>query len=75
MSAFISRNWKVITVGLAMGGMVEALLIKGGFYDQMRSARAQHLDTDWAAMTEQEKIEVLKLEERYRQIKAKKEHD
>lgn len=62
-----------MVVGLTLGSAVEALLIRGGFYDQMRSARAAHLDADWAEMNEEEKRKVLELEERFRSIKNKVE--
>ena len=71
MSNFIARNWKIMAVGLMVGGVVEGLLIRGGFYDQMRKARASHLDADWAEMTPEEKRKVLELEERFRRIKEK----
>ena len=73
MRGFVRRNWKIMATGVLVGGAVEALLIRGGFYDQMRKARAQHLDADWAEMDDEQKRQVLELEQRFRAVKERRE--
>lgn len=71
--SFFARNWRVMAVGLASGALIEGLLIKGRFYEQMKSARARDLDRDWAELDEQSKAAVLRIEQRYRKVKSEKE--
>ena len=71
MAAFLRRNWRPMAVGLVLGGIMEALLIRGGFYDQMRRARADHLEEDWQELGEDGRRAVMEVERRYRQIKEK----
>ena len=63
----------MIAVGLFIGGVVEYLLIKGKFYDQMVKAKTNDVDNAWAEISsdEEKKKVVLQLEERYQQVKNK----
>lgn len=70
--SFFRRNWRVMAVGLVSGAVIEGLLIRGKFYDQMRNAKSRDIDKDWEAMDAEGKRVVLELEERYRKLAAER---
>lgn len=72
-AGFFQRNGKVIGVGLLLGGVVEYLLIRGKFYDQMIKSKSNDIDNAWAELSEDEekKNMILEIEKRYQKVKNK----